>query len=126
MYTFILTNSVHWSTSIYMQTIIELPRFVASAKKLLSAEEMESLKDMLARIPDAGEVMEGTGGFRKLRLARTGGGKSGGYRVITFFYNETIPVYLIDVYAKNDKESLTKAQKNALKQIADELINYGG
>jgi len=109
-----------------MQTIIELPRFVASAKKLLSAEEMESLKDMLARIPDAGEVMEGTGGFRKLRLARTGGGKSGGYRVITFFYNETIPVYLIDVYAKNDKESLTKAQKNALKQIADELINYGG
>jgi hypothetical protein len=109
-----------------MQTVIETARFTSSAKSLLTGQEIENLKEMIARNPEAGELIKGTGGFRKLRLARKGGGKSGGYRVITFFYNDNIPVFLIDVYAKNQKENLTKAQENELRKIADILASYGG
>lgn len=62
--------------------------------------------------------MRGTGGFRKLRLARQGGGKSGGFRVIYFYYTENMPVYLFDIYAKNAKENLTQAERVAFAAIS--------
>jgi len=69
--------------------------------------------------------MKGTGGFRKLRVARGGKGKSGGARVIYIQRDNTVPVFLIAVFPKNEKENLTKAERNALKKRADTIFeNY--
>jgi hypothetical protein len=61
--------------------------------------------------------MPGTGGARKMRFAAKGKGKSGGYRVITFYSGVEMPVYLLDIYAKGEKIDLTQDEKNTLRQI---------
>lgn len=109
------------SYSLIMQTIIETPEFLSASKKLLSVAEVDALKNMLARNPEAGELMVGTGGCRKVRLARTGSGKSGGYRVVTFYRSESTPLYLLTVYAKKDKDNLTKSERNTMKEMTDKL-----
>lgn len=69
-----------------MQTVVEMHEFIRCAKKLgRSDDERESIIDMIASNPDAGEEIVGTGGMRKLRVAPRGKGKSGGSRLITFF-----------------------------------------
>jgi hypothetical protein len=65
--------------------------------------------------------MPSTGGARKLRWAGKGKGKSGGFRVITFFSGMDIPVFLVDIYTKNEKDNLTKAEQNQLKGILQSL-----
>lgn len=107
-----------------MLTIVETPEFLSSTKKLIGEHELDSLKTLLAGNPLAGDVIEGTGGFRKIRVARADGGKSGGFRVIYYFYNETIPLFLFLAYAKANQGTLTRAQKNALRNIADTLASY--
>lgn len=69
-----------------MQTVVELPEFIRQAKHVgLSDGEREDIIDILAAHPELGDEIAGTGGMRKLRVAAPGKGKSGGYRVITFF-----------------------------------------
>jgi hypothetical protein len=58
-------------------------------------------------------VVPGTGGVRKLRWALPGRGKSGGARVIYYYHNESIPLYALDIYAKNQKTNLFAAEKKA-------------
>jgi len=67
-----------------LRGIAELPTYSRLADKLLSAEERQDLIDYLAGHPRAGDIMEGTGGVRKLRWRRGGQGKSGGVRVIYY------------------------------------------
>jgi hypothetical protein len=70
--------------------------------------------------------MSGTGGFRKLRVARQGMGKSGGARVIYIWRNDKFPAFLITAFPKNEKENLSKAERNTLKKRADGIFdNYG-
>ena len=61
--------------------------------------------------------MEGTGGARKVRFAGKGKGKSGGYRVITFFTGIDIPVFLLNLFAKNEKTNLTPRERTELKTV---------
>jgi hypothetical protein len=61
-------------------------------------------------------LIQGTGGARKLRFAKPGKGKSGSYRVVTYYTAEDIPVFLMDVYAKGEKISLTGREKVQLKK----------
>lgn len=71
--------------------------------------------------------MQGTGGFRKLRVGRDGMGKRGGARVIYIYRNESYPVFLVAAYAKNEKSNLSKAERNALVKRADAIFaEYGG
>ena len=105
-----------------MITIAELEEFRTQAKKLLTQEELENLIVSLAMNPLQGDVMPKTGGFRKMRLARKGKGKSGGYRVIYYFYNENKPLLLTTIYAKKDKDNLTESQKNQLSELAAIII----
>ena len=65
-----------------MQTVVETPTYLAVARKLFDEEEREEIVTTVAFDPECGEVMAGTGGFRKVRVARTGMGKRGGARVI--------------------------------------------
>ncbi len=74
--------------------------------------------------------MPGCGGARKLRVARPGGGKSGGYRVISYYAGADVPVFLLIVFAKNMKSNLTKAEQQtfstAVKLLTDSLgVRHG-
>ncbi len=77
--------------------------------------------DFLAVHPDAGDEMPGTGGARKVRFARPGGGKRGGYRIITFFSGADIPVFLLSVFAKSEKSDLSNDEKSELKKLLQAL-----
>lgn len=105
-----------------MQTVIETPAFLASAKEeKLSEMEREEIVSFIAKNPAAGDLMAGTGGARKVRFAGRGKGKSGGYRIITFYAAEDIPVFLLDIYSKDSQANLSKAERNELRQILTEL-----
>ena len=88
----------------------------------MTEADFEKLEDLLGRNPQAGEEMVGTGGCRKLRFARPGGGKSGGYRVITFFTGPNLPVFLLTVFAKNERVNLNQAERNALSKLTAALV----
>lgn len=101
-----------------MQSVMELASFLASAKKAgMTDAEREAVIDHLARNPAAGVLIPGTGGARKLRWKVEGRGKSGGYRVITYWSGSRLPVFLLDVYSKGDKANLTAEQRNELKTV---------
>lgn len=106
-----------------LYSIAELPSYIRLAEKLLSVEERQDLINYLAEHPKSGEVMEGTGGVRKLRWRRGGQGKSGGVRVIYYFHDELMPLYLLTLFAKGDKANLTKAERNELADLTDALVS---
>ena len=60
--------------------------------------------------------------MRKLRWARDGRGKSGGVRVIYYFHSEAMPLYLLTMFAKNERANLSKAERNALAGLVDVLV----
>ena len=82
----------------------------------------------LATQPESGDVMQGCGGFRKARMAFPSAriGKSGGARVIYLYLPEKSIIYLVYLYAKSSKSSLTKAEQNALRQIAGQIRHARG
>ena len=100
-----------------MQTIVELKHYQDEAESLLTPEERREIIDYLAAFPDAGEVMQGTGGVRKLRWSRGASGKSGGVRVIHFYKNASMPLFLLTVYSKGRQENLSKADRNTMKKL---------
>ena len=109
---------------VFMQTVCELKSFRRAAVEAgMSDDEIDALVEMVAANPLAGDEMQGTGGCRKLRVAGRGKGKSGGYRTITFFTGEQMPVFLITVFAKGDKANLTKSERNALAAMTATLAD---
>lgn len=105
-----------------MQTVIETPAYLASAKdEGLTIKEREAIVSYIAANPDAGDIMPGTGGARKLRVAGRGKGKSGGYRIITFYADPEIPVFLLDIYSKDSQANLSQAERNELRDILTAL-----
>ncbi|MGL5114723.1 MAG: type II toxin-antitoxin system RelE/ParE family toxin [Beijerinckiaceae bacterium] len=106
-----------------MQTIVETPSFLADAKAAgLSEDERRALADYVATNPEAGDEIAGSGGARKLRLAGRGRGKSGGYRVITFYSGQDIPVFLLNVFSKGERANLSRAEINALRMILGQIV----
>ena len=105
-----------------MHAVVETSSYLTSAKKAgVSDDERQGIIDMLAADPEVGEVMVGTGGARKVRFARTGSGKSGGFRVITYFGGDDVPVFLLNVFGKGDKANLTKGERNALAEVLPKI-----
>lgn len=91
--------------------------YIKKTEKIMTAPVREEVIDFLARRPKAGAVMPDTGGLRKYRHAREGQGKSGGYRVIYYYYDDKNPLFLIAAFGKNEKDNLTKDEKNELKKF---------
>ena len=92
----------------------------------MSEQEVTRLIDYLAANPESGDEIKGTGGCRKLRVAGRGKGKSGGYRVITFFSGPAIPLFLFYAYSKADRDDLDGKQRNALQAATKEIVaSYG-
>ena len=110
-----------------MQTIVELPEFLRKSDKLLSNSERLSIINYLAAHPAAGDIMQGTGGIRKLRWSAQGRGKSGGVRIIYCHHNDSMPLFLLTLFGKGEKANLTKSESNDLAKFTSLLIkNYGG
>ena len=110
-----------------MQSIVELPEFLKKASDLLKDEEKASIINYLASHPRAGDLMQGTGGIRKLRWSAQGRGKSGGVRVIYYYHNGTMPLFLLTVFGKGEKANLSKAERNELAKFTSLLLrHYGG
>ena len=84
----------------------------------LSDDDLMLLQYELLQDPAYGDVMRGTGGFRKIRFALPGHGKSGGMRVIYLDIPIAGILYLLLVYPKNEKETLSRTECNELKQIS--------
>ncbi len=106
-----------------MQTVIETPEYLRDAKaaRLLDSERLH-IVNVIASRPDAGDEIPATGGARKVRFAGRGQGKSGGYRVVTFYSGPDIPVFLLNVFAKGDRIDLTKPERHELREILSEIV----
>jgi hypothetical protein len=102
-------------------TVLQLPKFKAEATELIGTEGIESLAAYLVDYPDAGNVIPGAGGARKLRWAAKGKGKRGGARIVYVYFVIAARVFLIRCYAKNVKSDLTADEKKQLRQIAASL-----
>ncbi len=92
--------------------------FDRSMKAVIVDEQLRAIQDALCQDPEQGAVIRGTGGMRKMRWALPGQGKSGGVRVIYLYLTEQERVHLVLVYPKNKKETLTDAEKAALRRRA--------
>ena len=107
-----------------LQTIVELPEFLRRAKAIMTEDERVALVDYVAAKPEAGISLGG--GLRKVRIPREGGGKSSGYRTIYVFGGTHMPIYLVTVFAKNEKGNLTKVEQAAAVALAKTLVaTYG-
>lgn len=105
-----------------LMTIAELPAYRADAEKQIPEAERKSIIDYLAEHPKAGDLMQGTGGVRKLRWGKGGRGKSGGVRIIYYYHDERLPLYLLALFAKNEKANLSERERNALSSLVDTLV----
>ena len=105
-----------------MITIAETASYAHDATAELSETERLALLDHLARRPLSGVLVAGANGLRKLRWGKGSSGKSGGVRVIYYFHNHSMPLYLLALFAKNEKANLSAAERQALGRLIDTLV----
>ena len=104
---------------------METPSYLSAAKGLLSDRERDEVVNQVAKNPEAGVSLGD--GIRKMRIARPGRGKSSGARLVFLFCGENLPVFLLTVFAKNEKANLSRRERSALAAFAKELIeDYRG
>jgi hypothetical protein len=108
-----------------VHTVLETEAFARAAKAAgISEEDRLRIVTTIAENPRVGDLIPGTGGARKLRIAKAGRGKRAGYRIITYYAAEDVPVFLLDIFAKGEKVDLSQAERNelrkALSTIADD------
>ena len=103
-----------------LQTVVELPEFQRRAKAVMSDSEREAAILWIAENPESGTSLGG--GLRKVRIPREGGGKSGGFRTIYVFGGRHMPIFLITVFAKNEKANLTAKELAATVELSKEIV----
>ena len=104
-----------------MHTVVELPEFIRRSRPLISEREVQSLISYLAGAPLAGDLIEGTGGIRKLRWAREGMGKRGGVGSST-----TSTASALTLFGKNEQADLSMAERATLAKLVERLIAASG
>lgn len=102
-------------------TIRTSKSFEVLALSLLGKEAYDDFIEFLARNYLKGDIIPGTDGVRKLRYARQGRGKSGGFRVIYYYYADNRLIVPFTMFAKNEKANLSQAEKNELSSIVQEI-----
>jgi hypothetical protein len=107
-----------------MQTVVELPEFIRRASEMMTEADRLGLVDYIAANPEAGVSLGG--GLRKVRLPRAGSGKSGGYRTVYVFGGTHMPIFLLTVFAKKEKDNLSKKELSAAVQLSKALIDIYG
>ncbi len=101
---------------------IETISFTRRIRELLTDDEYSRLQATLIEAPDAGDIIKGGGGLRKIRWAARGRGKSGGVRVIYYWVTEEGIIYMLSIYAKSVKDDLTKQEIKDLRRFLDEAL----
>jgi hypothetical protein len=104
-------------------TVVETDEFIRHAAAVLLEPERAMLIAHLGANPEAGQLIPGTGGVRKIRWATRGRGKRGGARVIYYYHNSAVPLFLLDVYAKHEKADLSAADKRSLRRLLPILVS---
>ncbi|WP_245431272.1 type II toxin-antitoxin system RelE/ParE family toxin [Rhodoplanes roseus] len=102
--------------------MVELAGYRARANALLTTDEQAAVVDLIAFDPTCGDLIPGTGGLRKLRVGRSGIGKRGGARVVYFFHDPQVPIFLLALYAKNEKADLSASERREFAGLTKELI----
>ena len=103
-------------------SVTEFAGYTRRADELLTEAEQDAVVDLIAYEPTRGDLIPGTGGLRKLRIAVGSSGKRGGGRVIYYFYNEDFPVLLLALYAKNEKSDLSAREKKSFTILVQEIV----
>jgi mRNA-degrading endonuclease RelE of RelBE toxin-antitoxin system len=94
--------------------VVEVPPFADRAGRVWTDDEREQFTDFIARNPEAGNVIPGTGGLRKVRWKQRARGRRGGTRVIYYFHDDTAPLFLLTVHAKSQKADLTHSERKRM------------
>jgi hypothetical protein len=104
-----------------MQAVAETRLFSEDLDAMLSPAERDAVIAGIAQDPAGGDLIPGSGGLRKRRIALPGRGKRGGARVITLYLGEAFPVYAVFAFAKNEREDLSPEQKRVLMRIVADI-----
>jgi hypothetical protein len=100
-------------------TVIETPVFSRKAEGLLTEDEREEFAVSISQNPTAGPVVRGSGGVRKVRWARSGAGKSGGVRVIYYNQLQSEEIWLLTLYAKNERSTIPAHELRVIKEAIE-------
>ena len=104
--------------------IIETSIFTKKITTLLNDEEYRALQNVLVERPGSGDIIQGSGGIRKIRWSASGHGKRGGARVIYYWATNYDQIFMLYAYAKNELDDLTKDQLSALREtVVSEFKN---
>lgn len=111
-----------------LQTVVETLEFIKQADRCMDKVSRSGFIHYIAGNPLTGDVIVGTGGARKIRwTSDSHQGKSGGARVIYFYHNNAMPIFLFTAYGKNQRANLSNAERNALKSIIKQIVQlYAG
>ena len=104
-------------------TIAETAVFMRQAADIWNDDERSEFVDFIARNPEAGDLIPGSGGIRKIRWRRQGAGKRGGVRVIYFYYGIDMPLYLLMIYAKARRDDLSRDARRTVQALVAKLKN---
>ncbi len=106
-----------------MHGLVELPLYLADAKSAgVTDDEREAIATIIAADPQAGDLIPGAGGARKVRIAGKGKGKSGGYRVITYYAAEDVPVLLLRLVSKGQRADISQAERNDVRLALETIV----
>lgn len=106
-----------------MHAVIETPTYLADAKAAgVTDAEREHIVNIVAWDPRAGNLIPGTGGAYKRRVAGKGKGKRGGYRIIIYYAAEDIPVFLMALVSKGQRDDISQADRNAMRERMPVLV----
>ena len=105
-------------------TLIELPFFSKYREDYLNDHEYSKLQELLVNNPTSGDLIQGTGGLRKLRYGDSsrGKGKRGGLRIIYYWWVNAYQIFLFTIYDKNEMTDLSHDQKKKLKELLENEI----
>ncbi len=103
-----------------------LRNFQTVVRKLMTDEQLTVLVDYLAYNPTAGDLIQGTGGVRKVRWGLDERGKRGGARVIYFYHSARTPLFMLTAYAKNEQADLSQKDRNDFRQLTKLLVETYG
>lgn len=104
-----------------LNVVVETRPFIQAVAKFWTVDDLLDFKTFIAGNYEKGDLIQGTGGIRKIRWTRRGIGKRGGIRVIYFYYDETAPIYLLLAYPKNVSDDLSSEDKKALSAVTAKI-----
>ena len=102
-------------------TVAETAVFMRQARALWTEDERFEFIDFIARNPEAGDLIPASGGVRKVRWGRHGSGKRGGVRIIYFYHDPAMPLYLLMIYAKARRDDLSPDARRTVQALVARL-----